>query len=232
MTSETKTDAQQVPKGEFDSKVGYKHPPKEHQFKKGKSGNPKGRPRKSDNSAYLEERVKRLIMKVLDRPLSLRIGDRVEKMSGIEAAIRVLLAEGLKGKTRLLLQLVETVMDIEAGRRKDKLDLMDAAWKYKEEAYRERERCKKEGVPAPELVPDPDDLHIDPTTGTVSATGPITREQKKERDHWLKVKDWCQNDIKEAKEALKEDPGNPHELESLAYSEKLLGRIELLVSDR
>lgn len=32
------------PKGPDDGKVGYRKPPKDHQFPKGKSGNPKGRP--------------------------------------------------------------------------------------------------------------------------------------------------------------------------------------------
>jgi len=32
------------PKGPDDGKTGYRNPPKEHQFPKGKSGNPKGRP--------------------------------------------------------------------------------------------------------------------------------------------------------------------------------------------
>ena len=34
------------------TKRGYKNPPKEYQFKKGKSGNPKGRPRKKKQSSF------------------------------------------------------------------------------------------------------------------------------------------------------------------------------------
>jgi len=36
-------------KSNKDKKVGYKKPPKKTQFKKGKSGNPKGRPKKSNH---------------------------------------------------------------------------------------------------------------------------------------------------------------------------------------
>ena len=43
--------------GDGDPPVGYGNPPKQHRFKKGQSGNPKGRPRKTRNikTEFLEE---------------------------------------------------------------------------------------------------------------------------------------------------------------------------------
>ncbi len=44
--------------------VGYKHPPKEHQFKPGQSGNPKGRPKKKKNWSWNEYLEKELLQVV------------------------------------------------------------------------------------------------------------------------------------------------------------------------
>lgn len=61
--------------------VGYSKPPKQHQFKKGQSGNPRGRP-KSTRTDQIN------IGAILEEPLRVRVGDRTEKMHVFEAGVR------------------------------------------------------------------------------------------------------------------------------------------------
>jgi hypothetical protein len=74
-------------------KVGYGRPPKAKQFKPGKSGNPKGRPKGSlnlvnDLAAELSEQI------------AVREGGRTRRISKQRALIKSLLAKGIQGEVR------------------------------------------------------------------------------------------------------------------------------------
>lgn len=84
--------------------VGFMNPPKNTQFQRGKSGNPRGRPRKpKDNNTILQQ--------VLDRKVRLREGDR--QITIRNALISKLRELSLQGDKRAL-ALQRKIMD-EAG---------------------------------------------------------------------------------------------------------------------
>lgn len=60
--------------------VGYGRPPKQHQFKKGRSGNPRGRPKGSKNEATIWREV-------LSKRVSIREDGKPRKASVLEAMI-------------------------------------------------------------------------------------------------------------------------------------------------
>ena len=78
---------------------GYKNPPKEHQFKKGKSGNPKGRPRKqrhpsSDPGLDLIASVHR----ELGKTISVQENGQHKEVTKLDAFSAQLVAQSVNGK--------------------------------------------------------------------------------------------------------------------------------------
>jgi hypothetical protein len=77
------------------SGVGYGRPPKATEFKPGKSGNPKGRPKGSLNLASELKRE-------LARPVTVRENGQAKKVSKRVALIKSLIAKGLGGDVKAI----------------------------------------------------------------------------------------------------------------------------------
>lgn len=77
-------------------KVGYKKPPKEHQFQKGQpSANPRGRKKKSRNFAIL-------LNKALQEPVTITKNGAKKKMTAQEAIVLAMIVNAMKGNDRAI----------------------------------------------------------------------------------------------------------------------------------
>ena len=75
-----------------DYEVGYGKPPKEHRFKKGKSGNPAGRPKKTNKVQSVD------VAAILNEPLVVQAAGAHRTMPAYEVVVRRLVERALKHK--------------------------------------------------------------------------------------------------------------------------------------
>jgi hypothetical protein len=105
---------QQISTKTTESKVGYKRPPAKSQFRKGQSGNPRGRRKGQRNMAPVLREVLRQTVKV-------KRGGKTERMSKGEALIQMLLSKAHSGDARAIeavLVLSEKIARIDTPERK------------------------------------------------------------------------------------------------------------------
>jgi hypothetical protein len=74
-------------------KVGKYRPPVEKQYRPGQSGNPKGRPRGRRNTKTIIERV-------LEEPVSVRLGEKTRTLPMVEAILYAQAARAVQGDVR------------------------------------------------------------------------------------------------------------------------------------
>ena len=82
--------------------VGWGKPPISTRFRKGQSGNPKGRPRGTKN-------LKTDLMEELQETIVVREGDRTIRMSRQRAMIKTVMNKSLKGDARAIITLIRMI---------------------------------------------------------------------------------------------------------------------------
>ena len=161
--------------------IGYAKPPAKSQFKPGQSGNVKGRPRKKPKPSGVpqnsEQRYKDIFLEEAYRTIPIREGDKTIKIPLIQAVVRRMGHDALRGDHKALKMYLSAAQEIENKNYQEHLDWLDTilAWKWKCEA--ELKYCKRHNLVPPEMIPHPDNIILHPKTRFVHVIGPLTKEE-------------------------------------------------------
>lgn len=150
------------------SGVGYGRPPEHTRFKKGRSGNPKGRPLSMRNKSNLSFSQQPFLAKVADqgqRKINVREGDIVSEVTIVDALIQSILTKAIKGDPRAQGLAVNLLRDAEQ-KKAEEVKAQNESWsRYKEKARELIANARHNNQPEPKFLPHPDDVVIDAVDG-------------------------------------------------------------------
>ena len=119
-------------------------------------------------SVFGDNEFDAMLVEEMDRLVSIREGETVEKTSLMRAATRAIGLKAAKGDVKAYAAVSAKLAAIENRRRAEREETLRTVMEYKEQATQELMRRKREGASGPEIIPHPDDIDIDPKTGAVS----------------------------------------------------------------
>jgi hypothetical protein len=161
--------------------VGYKQPPAHTKFQKGRSGNPKGRPKKAraNKSAPTPGTLgtaDSLALQEAERTIKIREGEEVREIPTIEAVFRAQAKSAISGNAFAQRDVVNRYEKAENERRRKIAEECEVWERYIENCRRLLAAAEAKGEPPPKLFPHPDDIFLDRKKGAF-IRGPIDEEE-------------------------------------------------------
>jgi hypothetical protein len=149
-------------------------PPNAGRFKPGQSGNPKGRPkRSSETAAFVDDNaVHAATVRIAKSPVTFKENGQSVSIPMFEGIIRAQMAAAGKGNPlaqRDALLRIERALSAAARDRQERRDFWQ---RYRDEKLAEIERARRDGRTIPTPLPHPDDIIIEPGED-VRIEGPI-----------------------------------------------------------
>ena len=192
-----------------DFEVGYGSPPMRSRFKKGQSGNPRGRPRGSQNRPPSYERFTLIALEEAYREIVVRDGDDPVKLPSMRAIIRRVVLQAVNGDKRSQKMIIDLIGPIEHQKKVQHVRELEVAMAYKLDWEEELERRDRHGEIGEDPVPHPDDIVPNFANDRIEIRGPMTKEQN---NYW----EWVQllhldskQEIADLEQEMKKNPKDP-----------------------
>lgn len=200
--------AEQVKK-EILSGAGYRRPPEHTRFKKGRSGNPKGRPKRPDIDPGASRSANALALREGERLINIREGEEIRQIPAIEAVYRAELKSATSGNAYAQKHFIQRYDWGERERRRQIAAEIEL-WKwYLAHCRAQIAEAEAKGETPPCLLPHPDDVVIDYERG-VQLRGPLTEEQVVRVEKNVKLRNLLlMQDALDGRMASKIDSGGP-----------------------
>ena len=217
--------------------VGYGKPPVETRFRKGQSGNPRGRPKGSRNKSkprggwILELEPQKLESIILDeayRDVTVRENGYATEMPMVRAVVRAMGVNALKGNRPAQAGFTELVARLEKENYDSRGELYRQLIEQQVEGREVIRSHLEAGREPPDILPHPDDIRIDTRNQRVVVEGPFDEEQKRALERLMELRDECADSVSvfasKHRRAKKEDE-KAHLLKIWHTDQKLFDRV-------